>query len=129
MMKKRLIQFAAAGFVAATALAAPLPAQQHSTTLGAREVSIPFVSFSNLRDFHAISKDVVYLQDRSRNWYRATLAYPCFDLPWAHRIGIDTHGANSVDQFSSLIVGRERCRIASLVRSGPPPKKAKRRRS
>jgi hypothetical protein len=129
MMKQRLIQFAAAGFVAAAAPAAPVPAQEHYTTLGEREVSIPFVSFRNVRDFQAVSRDVVYLQDRSRNWYRATLAFPCLDLPWAHRIGIDTRGSNSVDQFSSLIVGGERCRIASLVRSGPPPKRAKRPRS
>jgi hypothetical protein len=127
MMKKIAILFAAAGFAAAAAPALPMPVQEHHSTLGEREVSIPFVSFRNVRDFHAVGKDVVYLQDRSRNWYRATLAFPCFDLPWVHRIGIDTRGSNSVDQFSSLIVGGERCRIASLVRSGPPPKKAKRR--
>jgi hypothetical protein len=129
MMKKPLILFAAAVFAAAAAPAAPMPVQEHHSTLGEREVSIPFASFRNVRDFHPVSRGVVYLQDRSRNWYRATLAFPCLDLPWAHRIGIDTNGGNNVDQFSSLIVGRERCRIASLVRSGPPPKKAKNRPS
>ncbi len=86
------------------------------------------MSFRNIRNFEADGREAVYLQDQRRNWYRATLTSPCFELPFVHAIGVDTRGSNSVDQFSTLIVGRERCRIESLVRSGPPPKKIKTKR-
>ncbi|MDB5692121.1 MAG: hypothetical protein JWO81_1184, partial [Alphaproteobacteria bacterium] len=73
--------------------------------------------------FEAQDDDLVYLQDRSRNWYRAQLYGPCFGLGWANGIGVDTGGSASFDRFSTLIVGGERCRIESLTRSGPPPRR------
>ena len=124
MMKTISASIAAA--LAAAALAAP--AQQHPAAHGQREASIPFVSFRNIRNFEADGEEAVYLQDQRRNWYHATLTSRCFELPFVHAIGVDTRGGNSVDQFSTLIVGRDRCRIESLVRSGPPPKKIKAKR-
>ena len=125
MTKKKLITLATAMGVAAAAFAAPASAQQHPSSHSPPEASIPFVSFRNVRDFEADGRYAVYLQDQRRNWYHATLLQPCFDLPFVHKIGVDTRGGNNVDQFSTLIVGGDRCRIESLVRSGPPPKKAK----
>ena len=124
----KMIPVSIAAALSAAALAAPAPAQQHPAAHGARQASIPFVSFRNIRNFEADGREAVYLQDQRRNWYRATLTSPCFELPFVHAIGVDTRGSNSVDQFSTLIVGRERCRIESLVRSGPPPKKIKTKR-
>ena len=66
--------------------------------------------------------DVVYLEDRHRNWYKAELIGPCFGLPWAFGIGIDTHGSPDFDRFSRLIVGDQRCAIGSLTRSAKPEK-------
>jgi len=128
MVTKTLIKIAAAVAVTGSAVAAPAAVQDVRTLEGAREVSIPFARFGKVRNFRPDGRDAVYLQDRGRNWYYARLTHPCFDLPFAHAIGIDTRGGSSVDQFTTLIVGNERCRIGSLVRSGPPPKKVKKPR-
>jgi hypothetical protein len=129
MLNKVLISLAAAAAAPApSVLAAPAMAQPQSPPPAERAARIPFVSFGNVRDFRAVGRDIVYLQDAHRNWYRATLLQPCLDLPFAEAIGIDASGTNSVDRFSTLIVGRGRCPIVSLVRSDPPPKKVKQRR-
>ena len=119
---KKIVLAVAAAAVAAAPLAAPAGAAP-----GAREASIPFVNLRGIRDFRADGRDAVYLQDRARNWYRAELAGPCYGLPWAHAIGVDTRGGNSLDRFGTLIVDRERCQVLSLVRSPAPQKRRARR--
>jgi hypothetical protein len=112
--------------LAATAsLAAPLPAAtpRPAAPPAGEEASIPFAHFGGVWSFEAPDDEIVYLQDRSRNWYRAQLYGPCFGLGWANGIGIDTRGSSNFDRYSALIVGRERCQIQSLTRSGPPPRR------
>ena len=113
--------------LAAASLAAPAAAKAPRTADRAEEATIPFVQFRGIRDFRAEGRDVLYLQDRSRNWYRAEVMGPCLGLPWARTIGVDTRGSSSFDRFSILLVEGDRCGIASLTRSsGPPPRKKKR---
>jgi hypothetical protein len=116
--------------ILAAALATPALAAPPRQTEGARgeEVRIPFPRF-RLRDFRAYSRDVVYLEDRNRNWYRAEVMGPCLDLPFAHAIGIDPRGSSSFDRFSTLVVGGERCQLVSLTRSEKPQKRAKKPRA
>jgi hypothetical protein len=123
-MKKTLLALAAAA-LAAPALAAPPAAPRPYST---EEVRIPFATFGGIRNFEADGTDAVYLQDRARRWYHAELAGPCQELPWAFGIGVDTRGSSTFDRFSTLIVGRDRCQLTSLTRSGPPPKKHRGRR-
>ncbi|HEX5183144.1 MAG TPA: DUF6491 family protein [Allosphingosinicella sp.] len=87
------------------------------------EVSIPFAHFGGIYNFDAPSDDLVYLQDRGRNWYRARLYGQCWGLQDAIGIGIDTRGSANFDRTSLLIVDHQSCPIESLTRSGPPPKK------
>jgi len=87
--------------------------------------SIPFVDHDGIYDFQADGDHAVYLQDRSRKWYHATVMGPCLGLSFATRIGVKTSGSSSLDRFGSLIVDREECKIDELVTSGPPPKKVK----
>lgn len=87
--------------------------------------SIPFVDHDGIYDFQADGDHAIYLQDRSRKWYHATVMGPCLGLSFATRIGVKTSGSSSLDRFGSLIVDREECKIDELVTSGPPPKKAK----
>ncbi|HEY0412793.1 MAG TPA: DUF6491 family protein [Allosphingosinicella sp.] len=108
---------------AAAALTAPAAASPPAPPPAGEEARIPFADFGGIRDFHAVGDDVLYLQDRARNWYRARLFGPCFGLPWALRVGIDTRGSSSFDRNSAVLVDGERCRIESVTRSGPPPKK------
>jgi len=92
-----------------------------------REVRIPFVQFGAIRSFQSVGDDVVYLQDRRRLWYRAQLNGPCINLPHALRIGLDTRYSSALDNSSSLLVEGEQCRIVSLIRGDPPPRRRSRR--
>jgi hypothetical protein len=118
MKRLALPLFALAATASAPALAAPPPAD--------REVRIPFVQFGAIRSFRAEGDDVVYLQGRRRIWYRAELHGPCLNLPFALRVGLDTRYSSTLDNSSSLLVGGERCRIASLVQADPPPRRRRR---
>jgi hypothetical protein len=112
----------------AAAAAVPAIAQPPAFDPNA-QASIPFVNHRRaIRDFEAPADDLLYLQDRQGRWYRAELAGACFDLRFAHAIGYDTRGRMTLDQGSHILVGRERCTIASLTRSEGPPRKAKKRR-
>ena len=121
-MRYRLASFTlAVGIVAAPATAvAVAPTKPHASMIG-QEARIPFVSFRSIRSYRPVGDTVVFLQDQRRNWYRATLFGPCFNLGRSLRIGVDTRFGNTLDNSSSFVVGRERCRIQSLVHSEPPP--------
>lgn len=107
-------QETSANRAAATATAAS------TRTLGV-DARIPFVNMGSIRDWRADGDDALYVQDQQRNWYRATLMGPCNDLNFAERIGFETRGTNQLDRFATVIVGRERCALSSLVTSAPPP--------
>ena len=90
-----------------------------------KPASIPFVDMRGIEDFQPDGDHAVYLQDRSRKWYRATIIGPCLGLPYATRIGVKARGGSSLDKYGSLLVDGEDCRIEELVTSGPPSKKVK----
>jgi hypothetical protein len=114
---KQILPLAALAF-----LAGPLPAAAAtSASRVGQEARIPFLSFRSVRTYRPVGDDIVYLQDQRRNWYRATLFGPCYNLSHSLRIGVDTRYGNTLDSTSSFIVGGERCRIQSLVHSDAPP--------
>jgi hypothetical protein len=123
-MKNIVIAMLAAA-VAAPAVAAPV---QQGPAAYRQEVQIPFPGF-RIRNFRAETRDVVYLEDQRRLWYRAELIGPCRDLPFAQAIGIDTRGSSSFDRFSAIIVGNDRCQLTSLTRSDKPVKRKKAKRA
>jgi len=109
-------------------IAALLAAAADPASPPAEEARIPFVGFHSIHTFHPVGDDVVYLRDTRRNWYRATLAGPCFNLNSAIRIAVDTrYSGDTLDNTSSFIVDGQRCPIHSLVRSDPPPRRQHRR--
>jgi len=118
-MKAFLLALAAASALAAPLSASPAPAPRPD------EVSIPFVRFGGIWNFEARGEDTLYIQDRSRNWYKAELFGPCTGLDFAQRIGVDTRFGTSFDRFSTILVDGRRCPLQSVTRSGPPPAKAK----
>jgi hypothetical protein len=117
MIQPLLLALAALAAAAAPVDPARPPAEQ--------EVQIPFADFGEIRSFQAWSDDVVYLQDRHDQWYKARLLGPCYGLSWAMGIGVDTGGGPMFDRFSRLIVGRELCSIQSLTRTGKPQRPGK----
>ena len=90
-----------------------------------KPASIPFVDMRGIEDFQPDGDRAVYLQDRSRKWYHATIFGPCLGLSYATRIGVKTRSGSSLDKYGSLLVDGAECRIDELVTSGPPPKKVK----
>lgn len=91
----------------------------YATPIGP-QASIPFVEHGNIRDFHAVNDDTVFLQARNRQWYRADLIGPCFGLPYANGIGIDARPMGTLDRFGTIIVDGERCKIGSLTPAESP---------
>ena len=105
------------------AAAAAQPAAERAPA-AAPEVQVPMAQF-RLRRFRVLGDDVVYLQGRRRQWFRAVLVEPCYGLRGAMTIRFDTFGASTLDNTSAIIAGGESCRIHSLTVSGPPPRRAR----
>ena len=118
------------GTLAALAFAAPVsatpPAAPEHPPERPEEARIPFANHGAVRNFRPVADDVVYFQDRQRNWYRAQLVGPCFNIRSALRIGVDTRFGGTLDNSSNFIVDGQRCPIHSLVRSEEPPRRERR---
>ena len=114
---------------AIAAALAPVPAAAREPAIG-EEASIPFVNLNSIRTYRAVDRDTIYFQDLRRRWYRGQVVGPCFDLPFALAIGVETRGLNRLDRFSTILVRGDRCQLTSLVRSEEPPtrKELKRQR-
>lgn len=122
---KSLILAAAAALTLAGGGAQAAP----SSELREPQASIPFVNHGGIRNWQATDSRTLFVQDSRRQWYRATLFSPCFDLPFAIAIGFETRGIDRFDKFSTVRVGRDRCQVSSLTPSDAPPSRAKNRRS
>lgn len=103
------------------AVAQPAPAAE--SKMAPAETSIPFVNMGGIRDWQAVDDTTLYVQDNGRKWYLARLLSPCTDLTFATGIGFETRGVNRLDKFGSVVVGGQRCPLASFIASGPPPAK------
>ena len=126
-MKSLTLALAAA---AAAVVPSAARADREPPAKARQEARIPFPAFGTVRHFEPAGRNVVYLQDRRRRWYRAELAGRCLELPHAHYIGLDTGGGPFVDRFSALIVEGQRCPLRSLTRSeAPPPRQGKKEKS
>jgi Family of unknown function (DUF6491) len=122
----------AAAFAAALLAAAPASAQQHDSgpTPGPRSgerADIVFATHNGIRTFTAADDQRgVYLQDNRRNWFFASFYTRCQNIDFSLGIGFKTFaGSPNLTRGDSIYAGHEQCRIADLVRSGPPPEKPK----
>ncbi|HWH22636.1 MAG TPA: DUF6491 family protein [Allosphingosinicella sp.] len=118
-MKKILMSL---GLIAAAVAPAPAANPPRKAEAIGEEARISFPR-ANIRSFRALSREEVYFDAGRGRWYKATLMYPCRELPWAQAIGFITRGTSTLDRFGELVVDGERCPIQSLVRSEEPPKR------
>jgi hypothetical protein len=121
-----MLKLFSAALLPALLLSAGAAGAQTAAPTG-REATIPFITHGQVRTFEA-DRDGrgVYIQNSRRDWYYARFFTRCNELPFAFRVGFQTFGGSStLSRGDTILAGRERCRIASIVRSGPPPKKAK----
>ncbi len=107
--------------LALLALAAPAAAEQKPI---GTETIIPFAT-GNLRDWQrgAPQSDVVYVRDRTEQWYEVTLTGPCrFDRA-LDTLTYTTDAAGNFDRFSNIRVARypqQLCGVKSVRTSLPP---------
>ncbi len=108
--------------IAAAAASTPLAASPPEGDHVVEQARIPLAGY-RIRSFRTVGFDTVYFRVGRRDWYRATLVGQCLALPNALRLGFDTHGSSTLDNTSTLLVDGEPCRIISLIRSDPPPRR------
>jgi hypothetical protein len=109
----------ALGLAASPAIAA----EEQPEAEAPAEARIPFVNHGGIRDWRAAGSDTLYVQDRHRQWYKATLMHRAIGLPFAQAIGFETRGVDSFDRFSTIVVEGQRIPVQSLVRIDAPPAK------
>ena len=115
--------------VPALALTAGTASAQQAPVRPAKQVTIPLVGGSSVRTFQPTRNgDGVYIQSFRGDWYLASFYGLCFDLPYASAIGFKSFSSMSLDRGDTILVRHQQCKIASIVRSGPPPKKVKKQR-
>jgi hypothetical protein len=124
-MKHKII---IAALLALPAAGTPALAQDRATAAPADaaetapEARIPFLDHGGIRDWQMGDSDTLYVQDRNRTWYEATLMRPVSGLKPSLVIGFDTGAPDTFDRFSTVVIDGERYPIASLVRlAGEPP--------
>ena len=110
--------------------AEPAPADNANAAQAAvtaeTQASIPFANRDGIYDWRVVDSRTVLIQSLGRQWYKATLMSPCFDLPFAQRIGFKTNPDGSFDKFGAIQVRDQYCPLTSLVKSAPPVQKSKR---
>jgi len=91
---------------------------------------IVFATHNGIRTFTPANDGRgVYLQDNRKNWYFASFYTRCQNIDFSFGIGFRTFGGSpNLSRGDSIYAGHEQCRIADLVRSGPPPEKPKKAR-
>lgn len=89
------------------------------------EARIPFASHHGIYTWDVLNDRSLLIQSQTRQWYKATLMSPCFELPFVETMGFETNPDGSFDKFSAIKVRGQRCPLISLVDSPPPAKKVK----
>ena len=110
----------------AAALAALALAPAEARPPRPAQASVPFVRFGGVSNWQANDENTLYVQSNGGQWYKADMAGPCYGLDTALGIRIDTGGTDTFDNFSTVIVGHERCQVMSVTQvSGRPGGRAK----
>lgn len=102
---------------------APAMAGDAAEAPAAKQARIPFVTHGGIRDWRFGDRDTIYVQDRHRNWYEATLMNPVMGWRGQWAIGFEARGIDTFDRSSVVIVDGWRNPVQSLVKiDGPPPR-------
>jgi hypothetical protein len=91
------------------------------------ETAIPFINSLSNVEWKAASNDSLYLRGGNGDWYFVRTTNRCTRLRAAHGIGFQTSALGQLDRHGAILVQGVRCPIASIVRSGEPPRKAPRK--
>lgn len=104
--------------LSACASVAPLdPAEE------AAQAVIPFANSNGIQEWKVVSGDSLYIQGQNGDWFFVRTMGECPRLRTASTLGFDTAGLDRFDRFSAILAEGQRCPVASVVRSSPPPRK------
>ncbi|MDE2562592.1 MAG: hypothetical protein KGL48_10155 [Sphingomonadales bacterium] len=101
-----------------------MPAAAQAKAAQEQSASIPFADHGGIWDWRSEGDSTVYFQDNHRQWYRAELFMPAFDLPFVEFIGIDALPSGTLDKFGAVYIHGQRYPFKSFVKVDGPPKKA-----
>lgn len=87
------------------------------------ETVIPFMSSLSEVDWQAASEDSLYLRGPRGDWYFIRTANRCTRLKQSYGVGFQVSAGDQLDRHGAVLVQGQRCPIASIERSGEPPKK------
>jgi hypothetical protein len=110
---------------AAAALAGCAAGASAEETAG--ETAIPFVSSIGSVEWKRAADDAVYIRGGNGEWYLVRTTNRCTRLRSALALGFHTSALDQLDRHGALLVQGQRCPVASITRSGEPPKKARRK--
>lgn len=105
---------------AGAAETAPAPAGENPT-----EATIPFANRGGVVDWQVADDSTLLLRDSHGQWYRARLQVPLPAYSPAERLGFATGPSGTLEKLDSVVIRGQRYPIVSLIRVGPPAKKAK----
>lgn len=88
-----------------------------------RETVIPFMNSLSNVEWKAASNDSLYLRGGNGDWYFVRTSNLCTRLRAANGIGFQTSSGGQLDRHGAILVQGVRCPVASIVRSGGPPRK------
>lgn len=89
----------------------------------ANEVAIPFMSSLREVEWQAASDDSLYLRGGNGDWYFVRTSNRCTRLKTSLALGFDVSAADQLDRHGAILVQGQRCPVASITRSGEPPRK------
>ncbi|HYE28007.1 MAG TPA: DUF6491 family protein [Allosphingosinicella sp.] len=89
------------------------------------ETAIPFIGSLRNVEWKAASDDSLYIRGGKGEWYFVRTTNRCTRLRAARAIGFQASALNQLDRHGAILVQGVRCPVASVVRSGEPPKKAR----
>lgn len=112
-MIEKLMLAAATCLVAVPAIAAPAP-------IGP-ETRVPRIR--NFIEWKADGKQGVYIRAETGRWYYARTQAKCARLRPTATLSFQASANGDLDRFGALRVEGWRCPLASVVESGPPPKR------
>lgn len=102
----------------------PEPTGPDGVPLKREETFIPFANQrSAIVSWQADGREGLWVEGGRGEWYYLRFFSPCVGVENAVRLGFDTGPNDHLDRFGYIIVPneRERCAIASLTKSDPPP--------
>lgn len=90
------------------------------------ETAIPFISSLNSVEWKRLNNRAVYVRGGNGDWYLVRTTNRCTRLASSSALGFETSALNQLDRFGALLVQGQRCPVASVTRSEPPPRKTRR---